>query len=170
MCFVANRTDFSSCSISATVGKQQKRNSTESRLFVVVDHAWILGVALASFLLNVALNVSMLFFAPPAPHRSPQKARSGQTAGRVCATFKAHTKKPRFSENICTATRHILKTSLTQTKERNTTRGRVASSSQRQHTTFTMSSRVINPNKQVAHDAVKCGSSDGLARRNFGWR
>ena len=37
------------------------KNSTESRLFVVVDHTWILGVALASFLLSVKVNVSMLF-------------------------------------------------------------------------------------------------------------
>ena len=55
-------------------------------------------------------------------------------------------------------------------EERNTNRGRVARSSPRQHTTFTMSSRLINPNNQIAHDAVKCGSPDGPARRNLGWR
>ena len=101
-------------------------------------------------------------------HRSsPQKARSGQTAGRVCATFKAHTKKniqKTFAQRQGT-------TSLTHSnEERNTIRGRVAPSSQRQHTTFTMSSRVINPNKETAHDAVKCVSPDGPVRRNLGWR
>ena len=55
-------------------------------------------------------------------------------------------------------------------EERNTTRGSVSPSSQRQHTIFTRSSRVINPNKQTAHDAMKCGSNDFPARRNLGWR
>ena len=86
LCYVANRTDFSSCSIPATVGKQQKRTRRNHGCSSSWTTTWILGVALASFLLTVALNVSSSF-------RRAAKARSAQTAGRVCATFKARTKK-----------------------------------------------------------------------------
>ena len=99
-----------------------------------------------------------------------KKARSGQTAGRVCATFKAHTKKNKIYRKHLHIDKAHSENVTHSNEERNTIRGRVAPSSQRQHTTFTMSSRVINPNKQVAHDAVKCGSPDGLSRRNSGWR
>ena len=46
--------------------------------------------------------------------------RKRREVGRLlvafCAIFKAHTKRTRYTENICTTTRHILRTSLTQTK------------------------------------------------------
>ena len=109
-------------------------------------------------------------FAPPAPHRSPQKARSGHTAVRARATFKAHTNKPRDTEKHLHSDKAHSENVTHSNEERNTIRGKVAPGSKRQHTTFTRSSRVINPNKQVAHDSVKCGSPDGFARRNFGWR
>ena len=147
-----------------------ERNSTESRLFVVVDHhldPWrCVGIVPA----DRGVKRVHAFFAPPAPHCSPQKARSGQTAGRVCATFKAHTKKTKIYRKHLHIDKAHSENVTHSNEERNTIRGRVAPSSQRQHTTFTMSSRVINPNKQVAHDAVKCGSPDGLSRRNSGWR
>ena len=60
MCFVDNRTDLS-CSIPATVGKQQTRTRRNHGCSSSWTTTWILGVALASFLLNVTLNVSMLF-------------------------------------------------------------------------------------------------------------
>ena len=74
------------------------RNSTESRLFVVVDHhldPWrCVGIVPAE---RYVKRVHAIF-APPAPHRSPHKARSGHTAVRARATFKAHTNKPRDTE------------------------------------------------------------------------
>ena len=94
MCFVAHRTDFSRSSLPATAGKQQKKNSTESRLSVVVDRSLTLGVALAPFLPTVASNVSpnrRALFPPPAPYGSAQEARSGHTAVRARVMFKAHT-------------------------------------------------------------------------------
>ena len=109
-------------------------------------------------------------FAPPAPLRSPQKARSGQTAGRVCATFKAHTKKPRYTENICTSTKHNLKTSLTHTKNGTLLAAALHRTAKDNTPPFTMSSRVINPNKQTAHDAVRGRSPEIPPRRNLGWR
>ena len=62
MCFVDNRTDLS-CSIPATVGKQQKRTRRNHGCSSSWTTTWILGVALASFLLTVALNVSSSFAA-----------------------------------------------------------------------------------------------------------
>ena len=147
--------DFSSCSIPATVGKQQKGTRRNHGCSSSWTTTWILGVALASFLLTVALNVSSSFAA--------KRQKWADCWSRLRHIQSAHKKKPRKTENICTATRHNVTHS---NEERNTIRGRVAPSSQRQHTTFT----VINPNKEVAHDAVKCGSPDGLARRNSGWR
>ena len=170
MCFVANRTDFSSCTIPATVGKQQKgtrRNHGCSSSWTTLGS---LALRWHRSCRPWRQTCTCFFFRLLLLIVRRKKREVGQTAVRVCATFKAHTEKPRYTDNICTATRHILKTSLTQNEERNTTRGSIAPGSQRQHTTFTMSSRVINPNKHTVHDAVKCGSPDDAARRNLGLR
>ena len=94
MCaFVANRTDFSSCSMTATVGKQQKRTRRSHRR----PSSWTTLGSLAlrwhrscrpwrqtcpCYFLRLLLLIVRR-----------NKARSGHTAVRVCATFKAHTKK-----------------------------------------------------------------------------
>ena len=167
MCFVANRSDFSSCSIPATVGKTTEKNSTESRLFVVVDHTWILGVALASFLLTVASNVSM-FFCTCSSSFAAKSDKWAHCCSRLRHIQSAHKKNKTYRKHLHSDKAHSENVTHSN-EERNTTRGSVAPSSKTQHTTFTMSSRVINPNKQTVHDAVKCGSPDGADCSNLRW-
>ena len=102
MCFVVHRADFSRCSLPANCWETTQKNSTESRLSVVVDRSLTLGVALAPFLPTVASNVSpnrRALFPPPAPYGSAQEARSGHTAVRARVTFKAHTQKNQDIQN-----------------------------------------------------------------------
>ena len=86
---------FSSSSVPATVDKQQTRNSTESRLFVVVDHTWVLGVALASFLLNVKLNVSLLFLRL----LLLIVRRKRREVGRLLVAFAPHSKRTQKNQD-----------------------------------------------------------------------
>ena len=118
--------------------QHSEKNSTESRLFVVVDHTWILGVALASFLLTVASNVSM-FFCTCSSSFAAKGEKWADCWSRVRHIQSAHDKNKMYRKHLHSDKAHSENVTHSN-EERNTARGSVAPSSKTQHTTFTMSS------------------------------